>query len=180
MNVAMTVQQKMRLLRILWAAISTTPAVMLLVGYLIIPADSAARDAQPFLLPALSVTAIGFAVASVVVPAAVLRTSLLGLKLSVTDSPSPGPSRGRRRARRFVDSDAARASSLSAAQPSFVMGLAMAESVALVGFVLWFLGFELMMVAPLFGVSWAVLLSKFPRLAQFEAVLERVYDADLT
>lgn len=179
MNVAMTVQHKMRLLRILWAAISTTPAVMLLVGYLVVPADRAARDAETFLLPALSIMAIGFAVGSVVLPAAVLKTSLLALKLPVTDSPSPGPTRGRRRSRRFVDSNAARVSLLSAAQPSFVMGLAMAESVALTGFVLWFLGFDLRMVAPLFGVSWAVLLSKFPRLAQFEAALERVYDADL-
>jgi hypothetical protein len=81
MNVAMTVQHKMRLLRIIWAAISTTPAVMLLVGYQVIPTEEATRNAEAFLLPALTITAIGFAIGSVVVPAAVLKTSLLGLNL---------------------------------------------------------------------------------------------------
>jgi hypothetical protein len=57
--------------------------------------------------------------------------------------------------------------------------MAMAEAVALHGFVLWFLGFDFAYVIPLFLVSWVLMVGKFPRLPAFERELEAVYDADL-
>jgi len=57
--------------------------------------------------------------------------------------------------------------------------MALAESVALMGFVLWFLGFPFLYAAPMFAVCIALMLSKFPRLDFYEAQLETAYDADL-
>lgn len=172
-------EPKLRVMRILWAALLASPAMFLLVGYVVTAERQEQLTPEPFLLPVLGLAALGSAAASVVIPMVLLKPALLALRLPTTDAPSAGPSGGRRRPRRFVDATAALSGLLTAAQAPFIVGLAMAESVALLGFVLWFLGFAFVYVAPFFAVSWALLLSKFPRLVSFESALESTYDADL-
>jgi hypothetical protein len=130
-------------------------------------------------LPVLAIAALGSAIASVVLPPVLMKPAIVALRLPLTEAASVGPSKGRRRPRRFVDAAAARSALLTAVQAPFIVGLALAESVALMGFVAWFLGFPFVFAAPLFGVSWGLMLSKFPRLEVFERALEATYDADL-
>lgn len=170
---------KLQTLRVLWAALMGSPAMFLIVGYLVTKERQEVLTPDPILLPVLGAAALGSAVASVVLPQVLLKPALLALKLQLTDAPSVGPSRGRRRPRRFADADLARARLLMAVQTPFILGMALAESVALMGFVLWFQGFPFLHVAPTFVVSWGLMVSKFPRLAFYEQQLEAAYDADL-
>lgn len=170
---------KLQTLRVLWAALMGSPAMFLIVGYVVTSQRSEVPTPEPLLLPVLGAAALGSAVASVILPLALLRPALLGLKLPLTDAPTVGPSGSRRRPRRFADASVARIRLLSAVQTPFILGMALAESVALMGFVLWFLGFAFLYVAPAFVISWALMVSKFPRLAFYEAQLETAYDADL-
>lgn len=173
-------QPQMQTLRVLWAALMASPAMLLVVGYVVISERQEVLTPDPILLPVLGAAALGSAAASVILPLILLKPALLALKLQLTDAPSVGPSRGRRRTHRFADAHAARARLLRAVQTPFILGMALAESVALMGFVLLFLGFPLLHVAPMFVVSWALMVSKFPRLAFYEQQLEAAYDADLS
>jgi hypothetical protein len=60
-----------------------------------------------------------------------------------------------------------------------ILGLALAESVALFGLVLGQLGSPLPGVLPFFVVSWGLMLSKLPTERAIVQALEQVYDADL-
>lgn len=172
-------EPKLKVMRVLWAALLGQPLMLLVVGYLVISTREETLTPEPILLPVLGVVALGAAAASVVLPSTLIRPALLALKLPTTDAPAVGPSRGRRHARRFEDAAVARTRLLTTAQTFFIIGMALAESVGLMGFVLWFLGFPFAYVAPMFVVTLALMLSKFPRLSLFEAELEKVYDADL-
>lgn len=171
--------QKLMVMRTIWAALLTGTVMFLVVGYVVTSGRQEALVPEPFLLPVLGFTALGLAAGSVLLPPVLLRQAFLALRLPTTEAPNPGPSSTRRRAKRFVDSGSVRSRLLLAAQPSFIVGMAMAEAVALHGFVLWFLGFELPLVIPFFAVCWGLMLSKFPRLSHFERALESAYDADL-
>lgn len=170
---------KLKVMRILWVALLSSPALFLVVGYLVVQERQEVLTPEPLLLPVLAATALGSAMASVLLPRVLLRPALLGLRLPLTDAPAPGPSRGRRRTRRFTDSSSARSKLLATVQTHFILGMALAESVALQGFVLWFLGFPFIYAAPFFAVSWGLMLVKFPRLPHYEQELEAAYDADL-
>lgn len=172
-------EPKLRGMRILWAALLGQPFVLLVLGYLVTSARDEVPSPDPILLPALGAVALGSATASVILPRILLRAALLALRLPLTDAPSVGPSRGRRRPRRFEDAPLTRARLLTAAQSSFIVGMALAESVSLMGFALWFLGFPFVYAAPTFLVTVALMASKFPRLSVFEGQLEQAYDAEL-
>jgi hypothetical protein len=57
--------------------------------------------------------------------------------------------------------------------------MALAEAVALNGFVLWFLGFPLTQAIGFFIVCWVLMIAHFPNPARYVQVLEKLYDADL-
>jgi hypothetical protein len=171
--------QKLMTMRILWAALLTGTVMFLVVGYIVTSQRSPVPQPEPSLLAVLGVTAIGLAVGSVTLPPFLLRQALRSLDLTISDAPSPGPSNTRRRARRFLDPAAARLALISRAQAPFIVGMALAEAVALHGFVLWFLEFELTLVLPFFVACWGLMLSKFPRVTALEHQLESIYDADL-
>jgi hypothetical protein len=84
-----------------------------------------------------------------------------------------------RRARVFGDPARARARTAVVFRTSHVLGMALAESVCLLGFVLKLLGGSWWVSLPFFLLTWVLLLTKFPRPTEVEAELERVYGADL-
>jgi hypothetical protein len=173
-------EPKLKVMRVLWTALLGQPVMLLVAGYLVTSSREETVTPDPVLLPVLSLVALGSAAASLVLPRVLQRPALLALKLPLTDAPTVGPSRGRRRQRRFEDAALARTRLLTTAQTYFIIGMALAESVGLMGFVLWFLGFPFPYVAPMFVVTAALMISKFPRLSHFESELENAYDADLT
>ena len=173
--------QRLNVMRILWAALFSGTLMFLVVGYLVVSQRPEALEPEAQLLPILGISALGLAAGSVLLPPFILRAALKGLGLLITAQPSPGPTpSGRRlRGRRFAEPETARSKLMVSAQTSFILGMALAEGVALHGFVLWFLGFSLSTALPFFVVCWALMVSKFPKLSTFEHELETVYDADL-
>jgi hypothetical protein len=170
--------QKLMVMRTIWGALLGGTVMMFVVGYAVTSERQEALSPEAMLLPVFAVLALSMAGGSVFLPPFLLRQALAGLKLATTDVPSPGPST-RRRGKRFVDPQSIRSRLVMVAQPSFIIGMALSEAVAILGFVLWFLGFEVTLVIPFFVVCWGLMLSKFPRLATFEHTLQSVYDADL-
>jgi hypothetical protein len=58
-------------------------------------------------------------------------------------------------------------------QTTFILKMAMAEAVALFGFVLHFVGFPLAYALPFFVVCWALMIARFPTLEKAIAPLEQ-------
>ena len=170
---------KLTVMRTIWGALLSGTVMFLVVGYVVISERHEVPAPEPLLLPVLAVTAVSLALGSVLLPPFLLRQAFAALKLVTTDAPSPGPSTARRRGKRFVDPQSIRSRLVLVAQPSFIIGMALAEAVAVHGFVLWFVGFEFAFIIPFFVVCWGLMLSKFPRPGAFEHTLEGVYDADL-
>lgn len=173
-------EQRLKTLRVLWVGLLASPVLLLMCGYYFTRQQPNETPSEPTLLFVLGAAAVGSAVASVVLPRVMLTPALLALELPVTDAIAVGPSRGRRRARRFQDPRSARERLLSAALGPFVVGMALAEAVAFMGFLLWLLGFPFMYVGWMFVVCIVLMLSKFPRPEPYAAALEAAYDADLT
>lgn len=172
-------RQKLNTLRILWAAHLGATLMFLVVGYLVVSQRGAVPPPEPLVSVGFTFAASSLALGSVWIPKWLQRQALKRLALPTIDAPFAGPSSERRRARRFTDANAARIQLLSAIQPVFVVDMAMAEAVATLGFVLWFLGLDVVFVLPFFIVCWALMASKFPVLSRFEGALEDAYDARL-
>jgi hypothetical protein len=71
------------------------------------------------------------------------------------------------------DPKAARQRALMIYQTAFILKMALAESIALYGFILHFLGFPLTVALPFFGVCWILMLVRFPTLEKAIAPLEQ-------
>ncbi len=151
------------------------------VGYILASQRGAASTPEFALLPVLAVAALGVALASILLPPVVLRRSLESLKLEVIELPAAERmfNDSPRRARRFKDGSSARVELFRHVQPAFLLGVALAEAVALFGLVLWLQGFHGVHVVGFFVVAWLLILSKFPKPAAFQRQLEAIYDADL-
>lgn len=171
--------QKLMVMRVIWGALLSGTVMFLAVGFLVVTQRAQTSPPTFILLPVLAASAFGLAVSSLALPPFLLRQALLGLKLPTTEVPSPGPSNTRRRGKRFADAADVRSRLVTVAQPSFIIGMALAEAVALHGFVLLFLGFDLALVVPFFVVCWGLMSAKFPRLHNFAQAAENAYDAEL-
>ena len=174
-------EQQLRVLRLLWAALLFSTVLMLVITYVAISGRGEALTPAPLLLPVLGVVAVLEANASVLVPKHLFAHSVKAAKLEVTELPVKERmfNESARRGRKFTDAKAARERMLPVAQTTFILGMAFAESVALFGLVLYFLGHPLEVALPFFFVCWALMFSKFPNLKKFERQLEGAYDADL-
>ncbi|HEU5076542.1 MAG TPA: hypothetical protein VFU02_20265 [Polyangiaceae bacterium] len=166
-------------MRIIWASISFSTVVCLMVG--IQAARAPEEPPEMVMLFALAAVSLGLVGASQVVPKQLLLAALKARKFQVVEPPpeqrmfDDSPRRGRR----FAAPDQVRLALIQCAQSPFILGLALSEAIAIMGLVLMLLGFELQHALGFFAVSWVLLLSKFPRLESFERLLEASYDAEL-
>ena len=174
--------------RVLWGALLTSNA--LYFGVLLYLNATVAQRAElrpdPTLAPVFAMVALGLAVASVLLPsrlhAAAARTAAVETRDDLMDDPL-GATQGFRRPasseRVFSDPAAARRAALQAFLSPFLVGMAMAESVSLFGFVLGFLGFGVVVVAPFFAVGAGLQATRFPTEAAIEGPFERAHGARL-
>jgi hypothetical protein len=133
------------------------------------------------LLPALAFVSVGIALASLWFPRHLLTLSFRNAKYPVTDLPkeermfqeAPG------RPRQFAEPGAVRDSMGPKVQTPFLIGMSLAESVSLNGFVLWFVGFPLSQTIGFFVVCWVLMIAQFPNPTRYVQFLEQLYDADL-
>lgn len=169
-------------LRVLWFAIFGSTVMFLVVGLTVIQERSDMSEPNAILLPVIGLSAVAAAGLSLIVPRQVLRRSLRALGLRTQELPREELmfNDGKRHKKRFVDPAEARSRLMLPVQKSVILGLALAESVALHGFLLWFLGFGFAIGLGLFALSWVLMLAQFPKLEVYERELTSVYDAELS
>jgi hypothetical protein len=173
----------MQTLRILWAAILSS--TLAFAGLLIAGVGDDVSEPPPVLLAlASAVMAITIAVMSFLLPRQVHVRTLRAKNLAVVEEADPSSafsnyrgSLGKRKV--FADPASARSTAIRLAQTPMILALALSESIALFGFVLGFLRFPLLMVAPFFALSWTLILLRFPTDKAAVAALERTYGATL-
>lgn len=144
-------------LPILWAAL--VASVFIYGGVLFVVTGSAAAAGtpapEPVLLYALAGSAVVTASASIFLP-----RMLLAQAVRRTPRPTPGAPRP------------AGDPAWGAYVTSFILGMALAESVAVFGFVLGFLRFPPAEVVPFFAVSLGLMLTRFPGTERVREELE--------
>lgn len=166
-------------MRIIWASISFSTVFFLVIGVTV--AKVPEEPPEMVMLFALAALSLGLVGASQLVPKQVLIAALKAQNFQVVEPPPEGRmfNDSPRRGRRFAAPDQVRQKLIQCSQSPFILGLALSEAIAIMGLVLMMLGFELQHALGFFAVSWVLLLSKFPRLASYERVLEATYDAEL-
>lgn len=160
---------------ILWGALFTSTFIYLLILQVAAPAPATPPD--PIVALTLAFTSVVVAVVSYLLPATILRRSLLSLDLPTDEAPMFGDVPAGTRI--FRDPDAARARALPAMQTAMILALALRESIALFGLLVGFIGFPMRTYAGFFVVSWLLLLEAFPRKKADDAALEAAYGAKL-
>lgn len=171
--------QALQTMKILWASISFSTLIVLFVGL-----QAAASPDEPppmMLLFALGFVSMGLVAASQLLPKQTLVAALKAQNFQVTE---PGAEErmfndAPRKGRKFAQPAEVRQKLVMCAQTPFILGLALSEAIALMGFVLLTQGFALAHVLGFFVVSWLLLASKFPRFESWRRVLEATYDAEL-
>ncbi len=174
--------RELRVSRILWSAIFGTTVTLL--GVLVVLDQVGPGGPATLTLPmlgAVGVAALVDAVLSVLLPKNVFARGLRSLGLETRERPQAERlfADRPRRARVFGDPTQARARAMPLFRTSHILGMALAECVCLLGFVLKLLGGSWWVTLPFFFVTWLLLSTKFPRPTDIEAGLERVYEADL-
>lgn len=158
-------------LRILWVALLASNAAYLGIVFFVRAGRAATAtwsDARS-LAPAFALVAVGLAVVSVLLPprlyAAGVAARTVATRDDVKDDPM-GAQQGFRRPaateRVFADPAAARAVAFGAYLPPFIFGMALAEAVSLLGFVLGFLGAAPWMFVPFFAAGIALQATRCP------------------
>jgi hypothetical protein len=173
---------RLRTLRILWAAITASSVMLLGVLWMVRRSQPPPGQPEPILLPVLGFVALSVAVVSVVMPRTMLRQALGRLDLRLDSEPDPHaePSLFRDSApmrKVFAEPERARERAVMPFQTTLILGLALSEAVAIFGFVLGMLGFDLAYVLPFFVVSWILCAVRRPSLEQIERALEQAKQA---
>lgn len=167
--------------RILWGALLSTHFI-----YLVVLATVRGNGSAPQQAPAqtmvltMAAMAVGNAVMSFVVPRLVYaravaanppetREAVMGEAVGGT----PGFRTAAPSQRVFSDAAAARRQAVQLFQAPFIVGMAMAESVSLFGFVLGFLGAEWAQVLPFFALGIVAQAVRFPTVATVEGMFEQ-------
>ena len=162
-----TFRRGMRVIRILWGAL-TLSTVLLVVVSVVAQKDPQAA-LQPGQLPVLAVVALGAAVASFVLPARLARQA--SLKRPAMGEGEPG---------RFAHAENAARSALARGQTGFILSMALSEVVSMVGLVLHMLGAPLAISSSFFAAGTLLAASHFPRLRRLVAPYERACGAKFT
>lgn len=162
----------MRQTYILWGALFASTFVYLLVLFLV---PHPTTPEEPMMLYAIAAAAFMSAVMSIVMSRRFFQMALSRRRLEVREEPDTSQVQYRDQIpmrRLFADPEAARRVAVTLHRVPFILGMALAESVAIFGFVLGFLGFPLPQFVPFFGVCWALMLFHFPRLGAIERAVE--------
>lgn len=164
--------------RILWGALLFSTLVYLVILQVI---ELPEAETDPTMLTVLAVAGLSSAIISVVWPAFLQRQLAAASKLEVEEVPDPDAQAMFRdqipTLRRFADPDAVVSKGAAIFFTPFILGMALAESVAIYGFVLGFLGFDLVTIIPFWVTAWALMLVRFPRWSDVLGPLEKAHDA---
>jgi hypothetical protein len=165
--------QAIRVPRILWAALTASQGLLLVVLFV------QRNHLDPsHALPSLSVLmigvgAVGCAVASVLVPARSYAQAARARPMEIS-RPEAG---GYRPTPRFADPVTAARRAAALGTTALILKMALAEAVSLNGFTLGFLGSPPSTFLPFFGVGLLLAVVRFPTVESFMRPFELVYGA---
>jgi hypothetical protein len=155
-----------RLPMILWGALLASQFIYL--GLLLAPEIFPARvePADPSLAIIFIAIALTMASASFVLPRLLLRAALHHAEVALEEVPvHDAPADFRQQSatvRRFADPEVARAVALRAGLTPLIIGLALSESISLLGLVLGILGHPALIWAPFFACGMTLTAVRFP------------------
>lgn len=175
----------LRTQQILWAALTFSPMVYVMVGLMAAPSQP--PPGSPVILYALAATSVAVAALSFVFPAGMFAKSLkqrVGTDIRIAQVASQSP---------FLPEEGFRSASPSAGevqnpaetlllaarldQGALILSLALRESIALYGLVLALMGFPLSYAAAFFVVSVALMALRFPSLEGLRRRVEKIVGA---
>lgn len=165
--------------RILWGALLASTVIYLVVLETLEPPAEPDR----FMLIGLGIAAVFSATLSIFLPAYLHRQAVAATELEVEEVPDPDAQAMFRdqipTVRRFADPDAVVGRAMALFFTPFILGMALAESVVIYGFVLGFLGFDFTTIIPFWVAGWALMLVRFPRWSDALGPLEKAMRAEL-
>ncbi len=173
-------EARLKTVRILWMALVTTNVIYigLVSSHLAVSADAA-----PPHMPALfGAVAFGIAILSIVMPARGFDAALRNMNVNIVEAPGEVIGSFRESApvtRVIAEPERAMFAAFARYQMPFILGMALAESVSLFGFVLGFMRAGPIVYMPFFAVGIALMLSKFPTEQRIARALERAKNAKL-
>lgn len=155
--------------------------IVLVVIRFVVPMEPA--KAEPILLPVLGAVGLFSLVLSFVFPKKMGDAARRAQKLEIVEAADASsgsdviPTGAGPKRRVFADPKAATGAAFMTYQTPFIMGMALSESVALSGFMLWQLGFGLAEGMPFFVLAWISMALRFPTLDKVLVPFERAHDA---
>lgn len=163
---------------VLWGALLTSTFIYLfLVFYVDFDTQDGPRD--PMLAPILAMVACIDAGLSLWLPRRFFRVGLSNAEIETREVPDPDASVMFRdqtpMIRVFADRDQARRRIASLTMTPFILGMAMAEAVAVFGFLLGIMGYDPMIwTIPFFVIAWALMLYRLPLESRILARAEEI------
>lgn len=170
-----TLEQRFMTPRILWAALCFATVLLAILPYV---AQLPDQTPPAIMLPMLGGLAFVQVILSIVFPESVLRKAFAKqLPKFVVERANPAAEVTFREAappiKVFDDLDATWTKVLMMWQPPFIMKMALAESIALLGLVLPFQGFPRITALPFAIVALILQLARFPTLGKIQSAVEK-------
>jgi hypothetical protein len=168
--------------RILWAALLGSTLITLGVLFTLHDPQKMSEATMP-VLSVLAAMALFSATTGSVMPGMLRKKALLAAKVAVEEVDDPNAVGSFRataaKVRVFANSTNARAVALRSYQTAFILGMAFAEGISIMGFVAGMLGAPVLYVLPFWVVTWVLMLIRFPTDKAVDEPLERAYGAKL-
>jgi hypothetical protein len=161
----MNLDLALRQMRILWGALLTS--VVVLLGVLLQARPHPHTPPEPVFIPMFGAVALMAAIMSFLLPRFAYRKAVRQLNLATTNEAAPDAFSAMYREavptrKLFADPGTAQRSAATLFQARLILEIALSESVALMGFMLGWLGFELLLVAPFSATGLILILLRFP------------------
>lgn len=164
--------------RILWFALLNATFIYAVIGFVVEPVDSVL---DPRWLVTLIVLSIGTGLGSILIGKRLRLQAYRNAKLEIEEVPDPNAESMFRDAppmvRQFANPDAVMRRLGALSFTSFILELALSESVAIFGLMAAILGAEPLVWLPFTAAGAALIAIRFPSETRFVRALERVYDA---
>lgn len=169
-------------MRIIWFALLMATFIYMGIAYGVLPKRAAPPPPNPIMPALFGGVSLVVAVLSFLVPRMSYQQTAKSMNAKIAEEAAPSAFSARYREAMpkraiFADPDSAVRQAFMSFQTPFILSIALSEAIALFGFVLAQLGFEMMMSLPFF-VAGAVLIGiRFPQQATILAKFEQVYGA---
>ncbi len=175
------IAQRLMTPRILWAALLFSTLMLGVLPYVATLPD---QPPNPILLPVFGAVALGQVVLGLVFPETAMRKSLATrLTKLIVERPNPAAEVTFREAappiKAFDDPNVVWPQVFMIWQTSFILKMALAESVGLMGLVLPFQGFPREYTLPFVAVAVTLQIARFPTAAKIQAAVQKATGVEL-